>query len=137
MLALTDTSDGLEGDCGDMTYSSKVQAAISIRGFTDFSTAYPQAPGLTSAFLGGPPEKFPDVYTKASPLAYVTKDAPPILLLTGDMDALSLQQAKILDAKLTAVGSPHTLVLEKGYTPYQIIWDEKEIWKFLKDNLRP
>jgi acetyl esterase/lipase len=43
MLALTDKSDGLEGDCGDMTYSSRIQAAVSSAGPTDMVTLYSRA----------------------------------------------------------------------------------------------
>jgi len=137
MLALTDNSDGLEGDCGDMTCSSRIQAAVSSAGPTDMVTLYSRAPALTTALLGGPPEKLPDLYGKASPLTYVTKDDPPVLLISGDLDTnVPLQQAEILDAKLTEVGVPHTLVIKKGY--YHVaLWDEKEVWDFLDDSLHP
>jgi acetyl esterase/lipase len=137
MLALTDKSDGLEGDCGDMTCSSRIQAAVSSGGPTELVSLYSRAPALTTAFLGGPPEKFPDAYAKASPLTYVTNDDPPILLIHGDLDELvPLQQAELLDAKLTEVTVPHTLVIRKGYT-HVALWDDKEVWKFLDDNLHP
>lgn len=137
MLALTDKSDGLEGDCGDMTYSSRIQAAVSSSGPIELVSLYSQAPAITTALLGGPPEKLPDVYAKASPLTYVTKDDPPILLIHGDMDThVSPQQAELLDAKLTEVGVSHTLVIKKGYD-HVALWDEKEVWKFLDDNLHP
>lgn len=137
MLALTDKSDGLEGDCGDMTYSSRIQAAVSSAGPTELVSLYSQAPAVTTALLGGPLEKLPDVYAKASPLTYVTKDDPPILLIHGDMDThVSPQQAELLDAKLTEVGVSHTLVIKKGYD-HVALWDEKEVWKFLDDNLHP
>ena len=137
MLAVTDKSDGLEGDCGDMTCSSKIQAAVSSAGPTELVSLYSQAPAVTTAFLGGPPEKLPDVYAKASPLTYVRKDDPPILLIHGDMDEqVPLQQAKLLDAKLTEVGVPHTLVIRTGYD-HVALWDDKEVWKFLDENLNP
>jgi acetyl esterase/lipase len=137
MLALTDKSDGLEGDCGDMTYSSRIQAAVSSAGSTELVSRYSQEPVLIAAFLGDSPEKIPDVYAKASPLTYVTKDDPPILLIHGDVDELvPLQQAELLDAKLTEVGVPHTLVIKKGYT-HLALWHEKEVWEFLNGNLHP
>ena len=137
MLALTDKSDGLEGDCGDMTYSSRIQAAVSSAGITELVSCYSKDPVLMAAFLGDSPEKIPDVYAKASPLTYVTKDDPPILLIHGDVDELvPLQQAELLDAKLTEVGVPHTLVIKKGYT-HLALWHEKEVWEFLNGNLHP
>jgi acetyl esterase/lipase len=35
MIGLTDTSDGLEGDCGDMSISTRVQAVVSLAGPTE------------------------------------------------------------------------------------------------------
>jgi acetyl esterase/lipase len=137
MLALTDKIDGLEGDLGDMTYSSRVQAAVSSAGATEFVSLSSQAPAVTSGYLGGPPEKLPDVYVKASPLTYVTRDDPPVLLIWGDLDKVDLKQAELLDAKLTEVGVPHTLVTKAGYGHDVALWDEKEVWKFLGDNLHP
>jgi len=137
MLALTDKSDGLEGDCGDMTYSSRIQAAVSSAGSTELVSRYSQEPVLIAAFLGDSPEKIPDVYAKASPQTYVTKDDPPILLIHGDVDEqVSLQQAELLDAKLTEMGVPHTLVIKKGYL-HIALWHENEVWEFLDDNLHP
>jgi acetyl esterase/lipase len=137
MLALTDKSDGLEGDCGDMTYSSRIQAAVSSAGPTELVSQYSQDPVAMAAFLGDSPAKIPDVYAKASPLTYVTKDDPPILLIQGDMDTeVPLQQAELLDVKLTEVGVPHTLVIKKGY-PHLALWHKKEVWEFLDDNLHP
>jgi dipeptidyl aminopeptidase/acylaminoacyl peptidase len=67
----------------------------------------------------------------------VTKDDPPILLISGDLDmTVPVQQAEILDAKLTEVGVPHTLVIKKGYD-HVALWDEKEVWEFLDNNLNP
>jgi acetyl esterase/lipase len=38
MLGLTDSSDGLEGDCGDGKISSRVQAVVNLAGPTDLQT---------------------------------------------------------------------------------------------------
>jgi acetyl esterase/lipase len=136
MLALTDKSDGLEGDCGDMTYSSRIQAAVSLAGPTELASLRAGKPAPVDAFLGGPPTKLPDVFAKASPLTYVTKDDPAVLLVHGDMDkTVPLQQSELLDAKLNAVGVPHALIIKKGYG--HSIWYEDEVWKFLDDNLHP
>jgi acetyl esterase/lipase len=137
MLALTDKADGLEGDCGDMTYSSRIQAAVSSAGTTEFVSLYSRSPASATAFLGGPPEKVPELYARASPLTYVTEDDPPILLIYGDIDPhVPLQQVELLDAKLTEMGVSHSLIIRKGYA-HLALWDEKEVWKFLADNLHP
>ena len=54
-------------------------------------------------------------YKAASPLTYVSKDDPPVLTLHGDKDALvPVEQAKVLDEKMKAVGANHTLMVFEG-----------------------
>ena len=135
MLALTDKSDGLEGDCGDMKYSSRIQAAVSLAGPTELASLYSGEPATYDAFLGGPPAKLPDVYAKASPLTYVTKDDPAVLLVHGDIDKnVPLHQSELLDAKLAEVGVPHALVIKMGYG--HLLWYD-DVWRFLAYNLHP
>ena len=137
MLALTDKSDGLEGDYGDMPYSSRIQAAVSSAGNSELVSLYSVAPAGLIGLLGGPPDKFPDLYAKASPVTHVTKDDPPILLIHGDKDTVvPLQQDELLDAKLTRVGVPHSMVLKNG-RGHETLWYEKEVWEFLHANLNP
>ena len=64
---------------------------------------------------GGNAQRSAERYKAASPVTYVTKDAPPILTLHGDKDALvPINQAKLLDEKMKAVGASHTLMVFRG-----------------------
>lgn len=48
-------------------------------------------------------------------ITYVSSDAPPVLTLHGDQDALvSVAQAVLLDEKMTAAGAAHTLKVFEG-----------------------
>ena len=53
LLALSDPSDGLEGDCGDMDYSSSVQAAVNLAGPTDMAKNFGESnyPTYTNPYL--------------------------------------------------------------------------------------
>ena len=118
MLGLTDASDGLEGDGANMDYSSRVQAVVSAGGITELASCYKDswiAKGFVGAFIGASPEQAPDRYKAASPVTYVTRDDPPILLIHGDKDyEVPFSQAVLLDAKLQEAGVIHTLIVRKG-----------------------
>ena len=79
MLGLTVLSDGLEGDCGDREYPSRVQAVVIACGPTELVSMYNESsdePGPVVDLLGGNPQELPDQYAKASPITYVRSDAP-------------------------------------------------------------
>ena len=126
MLGLTDASDGLEGEGANMEYSSRVQAVVSAGGITDLASCYNDsdvAKGFVGAFIGASPEEAPDRYKAASPVTYVTRDDPPILLIHGDGDsAVPFSQAVLLDAKLQEAGVIHTLMAKKGGTHTDYLW---------------
>ncbi|MEW6356220.1 MAG: alpha/beta hydrolase [Planctomycetota bacterium] len=84
MLGLTKPEDGLDGTGGNNDVSSAVQVVVSQAGPTQFvpSWRHPAVQG----FLGGFADEVPDVAKKASPITYVRKDAPPILMLHGTSD---------------------------------------------------
>jgi dipeptidyl aminopeptidase/acylaminoacyl peptidase len=133
MLALTDKSDELEGDYGDMHYSSRIQAVVSASGISQIAGIL----SVLGGYIGVLADKFSDLYAKASPVTYVTKDDPPILLIHGEKDeVIPLQQSELLDAKLTEVGVPHTLKIIEG-VGHDGSWDEEEIFRFLDGILHP
>ncbi len=71
LLGLTDSSDGLEGNCGNLNFSSKVQAVVSRSGSTDllglFETEYADRSAVMR-LVGGSPEEMPEEYRIASPV---------------------------------------------------------------------
>ncbi len=77
MLGLTDSSDGLEGTCGNDRISSRVQAVVNIAGSPDMVMDHRYWKDFVEAYLGGSPEEVPARYKAASALTYVTSDDPP------------------------------------------------------------
>jgi acetyl esterase/lipase len=117
LMGLTDPSSGLEGDSGNPDQSSRVQAVVNVFGPTDMASCYEKSSvaWIFRLFLGGTPDEAAERYKAASPLTYVSKDDPPVLTLHGDMDALvPVEQARMLDDKMKAVGANHTLTIFEG-----------------------
>jgi len=126
LVALLGTTRGvaeLEGDDNDLKESSRVQAVVDWCGPTDFlhigdaesDIAHngPDSPG--SRLIGGPLLDNKDRASKASPVAYVSKDAPPFLIMHGDRDrTVPFSQSELLYAALKKAGVDATLVPVKG-----------------------
>jgi acetyl esterase/lipase len=137
MLGLTDPTDGLlEGECGKSKYSSRVQAVVSLAGTTDLLNRYNQSKSVSiEALLGGTPDEVPDQYKRASPINYVSKDDPPVLIIQGDRDPWNpVKQAELFDAKMRAVDASHTLIILKN-TGRGVLVDH-EVWDFLDKHLK-
>lgn len=118
MVALPDASDGLEGDGPYQDQSSRVQAAVPISAPSDFRAesfpadydVSPDSPWCR--FLGGTPQEKPDAATKASPLSYVSKDDPPMLMVhfSGD-PTVRVYHALTMDKALNEAGVEHGLTI--------------------------
>jgi dipeptidyl aminopeptidase/acylaminoacyl peptidase len=88
MVGLVDKTAGLEGHGGWEELSSRVQAVYADYGVSDFISQYEEGKVWSTAkFLNGTPEEKPEVYEAASPINYVTKDDPPLLLIHGEFDS--------------------------------------------------
>jgi dipeptidyl aminopeptidase/acylaminoacyl peptidase len=92
LVATAGPGAGLEGDGGWNGVSSKVQAAAAYYGVSDFTVGAMQFQHHTGQvvvklFRGTEKEK-PELYRKASPIYYVSKNAPPLLLVHGEDDDL-------------------------------------------------
>jgi acetyl esterase/lipase len=121
LVALLGTTGGvmeLEGTGGNLDQSSRVQAVVDLFGPTDFLTiGHPLSDpgGPVVALIGGPPQENKDKAAKASPIAYVGKDAAPFLILHGDKDPLvPLDQSKLLEEALKKVGVEVTFQVLAG-----------------------
>jgi dipeptidyl aminopeptidase/acylaminoacyl peptidase len=90
LVATADQSAGLEGEGGWLDVSSKVQAAVSYFGVSDLTASAEQFPKDTYQvvvkFIRGTETENPAVYRKASPIFYVSKNDPPLLLVHGEKD---------------------------------------------------
>lgn len=130
LVALLGTSGGakeLEGKVGDHPdVSSKVQCVVDFYGPTDLTKMAAQSGANSkidhdspkspeSRLVGGPIQENKDKAAKANPLTYVTKGAPPFLILHGDADPLvPLAQSELLHDALKKAGVASELVVVKG-----------------------
>jgi acetyl esterase/lipase len=126
LVALLGTSGGvaeLEGNVNDLKESSRVQAVVDWFGPTDFlhigepeSDLRHNAPDSPeSRLIDGPLLEHKDLAAKASPITYVSKDAPPFLIMHGDHDrTVPFNQSELLYAALKKPGVDVTFVPMKG-----------------------
>jgi len=134
LLGLTDEEDGLEGECGDMSISTAVQAVVNVAGEADAVLQYAVSYTYYKPWLGGGPDSVPDRYRAASPITYVSADDPPVLTIMGGEDA-RCPQVELLDSRLREAGVPHTLIVIPGVSHYlENIIDftqDGPVWEFL------
>lgn len=139
MIGLTDPSDGLEGECGKMKYSSRLQAVVNLAGSADMAMNYKLYPLYIKPLLGGVPEEMPERYSEASPLTYVSYDDPPVLSICGSIDRV-LPQEEFLDKKMKEAGASHTLVVinDAGHSVSQLVDFSMDnlVWDFFDEHLK-
>ena len=118
LLGTTDKTAGLEGSGGNPESSSRVQAVVSFFGPTDFTAktwSKEIEDNVFLPFLGARFEDSPEVYRKASPVSYVSKDDPPFLFFHGTEDKLvNIRQSKVLAEKLKEAGVEAKVVVMEG-----------------------
>jgi acetyl esterase/lipase len=113
-------------DVGEnLSVSSRVQAVVDEFGPTDLlqmeahklpGTMMHDAPDSPeSRLIGGAVQENKEKATAANPITYITKDAPPFLIIHGDNDPLvPHHQSELLEAALKKAGVPVTLYTVKG-----------------------
>ena len=117
MLGLTDPKCGFEGK-ESPDQSSRVQAVVDYFGPTDlaaFGKNELAQRGMLGPFIGAKYNDNPKAHDKASPVKYVTKDAPPFLIFHGTKDwVVPVEQSRLLAEKLKDVGASVKLVEVPG-----------------------
>ena len=98
--------------------SSRVQAVVSFFGPSDLSL-YGASEGLEDAYmvplLGKACKTDASVYKKASPIEYVTKDDPPVLMIHGTADFIvPIIHSERMLKKLQDAGVTAELISVKG-----------------------
>ncbi len=147
LAALLGTTDKAAGfDTGLYAEeSSKVKCVVDFFGPSDL-TLYAETPGIEKAFmrplLGGTFDKQPELFRKASPVEYVTKDAPPFLIFHGTADfVVPYVHSTRLHAKLKAAGVPTELVPMRGKSHGWFGDDARDSherqMKFFAEHLKP
>lgn len=144
LVGLTEPDSNLEGESGNPSESSRVQAVVNFYGPTEMASCYKASSvaWIFRLFLGGKADEAPEAYKAASPTTYVSDDDPPVLTIHGDKDELvPLQQAKLLDKKMKAAGVPHTLLVMEGqghgFDAKHQQEAQKAMWDFFQKYLKP
>ena len=121
LAALLGTSGevgALEGKGGNAKQSSRVQCAVDYFGPTDFTKMggnHDKSGSPESNLIGGAVSSSPEKAQKANPIAYITEDDPPFLIVHGEKDStVPFNQSELLTAALKAAGVPVELVPMKG-----------------------
>ena len=98
----------LEGNGGNPKVSSRVQAVVDFYGPYDLTTDFARKAGVVKKFLGNKTyEEAPELYKRASPMTYLTKNGPPTLILHGTIDdVVPIEQSDRLAARLKELGIP-------------------------------
>jgi acetyl esterase/lipase len=118
LLGVSAGAKDLEGSGGWPDFPSKVEAVCDWYGPVDFSKDVETGNaemnrainGYVAALFGGTPQKKPDLAKSATPLTYITKDAPPFLIMHGDKDpVVPLFHSQELADALKAAGVDVTL----------------------------
>jgi acetyl esterase/lipase len=125
LLGLTDSHAGFDGQCDWSNATSRVQAVVDLYGPSDFtskSNLNQTAISLVKTAFGATNADDP-ILKRASPVTYVSSNAPPFLILHGDHDGLvPLQQSEELYERLKAAGDSATFIVitnfSHGYTPF-------------------
>ncbi|QJW97859.1 alpha/beta hydrolase [Frigoriglobus tundricola] len=113
LLGLADKVDGWDAG-GNRDQSSRVQCVVDYFGPTDLSL-YAVSPAVEDAYMvpvfGKAVKTDPEVYKKASPISYVSKTAPPVLVLHGTFDLIvPIIHSETLLKKLTDAGATAEMI---------------------------
>jgi len=116
LVATADQSAGLEGTGGWQNVSSKVQAAASYYGVADFTAQFPQeTQQVIVRFFRGTEKEKSRLYRLASPIFYVSRKDPPLLLVHGEEDdVVPLEQSVRIAEAYRRLGPPVEFIVAKN-----------------------
>jgi acetyl esterase/lipase len=113
LMGLCDSKCGFEGELY-ADQSSDVQCVVNYFGPADFAGFKDDASAQRSMigpFIGAKFDEKPDLHKKASPVEYVKKEAPPMLIFHGTKDwIVPIEQSRQLKEKLKARGASVELI---------------------------
>lgn len=146
LAAMAALAEDRSFDVGAFTeYSSKVQAACPWYPPTDV-TSFPHpsaeeaAASMESLLLGKNVVRYEEEALKICPVSFVTKDAPPFLIIHGDNDhTVPFSQGEILHDKLEEAGVDVKLLVLEGADHADMPFFQEELWQriiaFFQDKL--
>ena len=117
LLGLADKVDGWDAG-GNRSESSRVQCVVDFFGPADLSL-YAGSEALVDAYMvpvfGKACKTDPEVFKKASPSTYVSKTAPPVLILHGTFDFIvPIIHSENLQKNLKDAGATAELITVSG-----------------------
>lgn len=116
MLGYSSDVPELEGNGGNPGISSRVQAVVDLYGPTDLECPEARNVEVVTSFIGKSFEEAPELYKKASPLTYLTKDDPPTLIFQGTIDDIvPAWQSDRLAERLKELCIPHIYERFEGW----------------------
>jgi len=116
MAGYTHGLDKFKSGCAVKGIDSKVQVVVDLYGPPDLTDKEVIETTSAEGFIGKPYGLAPDVYKKASPINYLTKDDPPTIIFHGTIDdVVPIKQSVKLKAKLLAAGIPTEYHQMKGW----------------------
>lgn len=146
LAAMAALADDPAFDVGAFTeFSSKVQAACpwyppsDVTGFK-YDSPVESAASMESLLLGKNVMLHQEEALKICPVSFVTKDAPPFLIIHGDNDhTVPFAQGEILHDKLEEAGADVKLLVLEGADHADMPFFQEEIWQriigFFKEKL--
>ncbi len=140
LTAMTALATDPAFDVGEhLEYSSKVQAACpwypptDVTGFP-YPSAMEAAASPESLMLGMNVMLHQEDATKACPVSYVSKDAPPFMIIHGTNDhTVPFSQGEILHDKLEAAGCDVKIIAIEGADHADSQFFQEETWKRITD----
>ncbi|MEN8117791.1 MAG: alpha/beta hydrolase [Bacteroidota bacterium] len=132
-----------ENECAGTGVDSRVQAVVDIYGPADLTAKIAIESDVVYKFLGKSYSEAPDLYIKASPINYLSKDDPPTLIFHGTIDkTVPVNQSDKLKAALDKEGIeaeyhrlkgwPHTMDLGLKVNNYCQYYMKEFFEKYLK-----
>ena len=113
MVSLTDAADKLDPQSPYSKYSCKVQAGVVMYGCANMLDRQPKR--RVVSMLPGHPDKNPEFYRQASPMHYVDRNDPPILILHGTADKIVRpMQSYLLAQTMKDAGATYQLIIIEG-----------------------
>lgn len=148
MLGTTNGDKALEGDLGNLQFSSSIQAACDWCGPSDLIKFEEQVKApmfrknepeqYAEVLLGGLPSAKPELAKQASPVTYVSQDDPPFFILHSTEDPIvPFEQSVELSDKLTAAGVPTEFVKVDGGN--HVPFNDKtlnSVYQFFNENIK-
>jgi acetyl esterase/lipase len=126
-----------------------IKALLDFYGPSDFimiasnpDTTVNNARNPVSILLGAQPVDRPDLARRASPVTYVDKNDPPVLIVQGEKDeSVPNTQSRLLNSWLAINGVQHQLIIVPNAPHYGVMFDtddiRKNVFAFLAAYLRP